>query len=68
MGEKMPDRILGLSLIGIRESAVRAAIDHGMIGTEAEEYGDSVMFHAAEMMIALMDRERDVVMDRGDGK
>lgn len=64
----MSDRILGLSLLAVRESAVKAAIDHGRIGSEAEEYGDGVMFHAAETMIALMEKERDAVLHMGDGK
>lgn len=64
----MSNRILGLSLMAVRESAVKAAIDHGMIGNEAEEYGDSVMFHAAETMISLLERGRDMMLDRGDGK
>lgn len=64
----MSSSILGLSLLAVRESAVKAALDHGMIGTEAEEYGDGVMFHASQTMIALMEKERDAVLDRGDGR
>jgi hypothetical protein len=72
MGNLHPtmDAALAPFLRTIRENALADAVDHGQIGTEAEDFADRVLAVAAETMAELerLDRERDAMMDRGDGR
>lgn len=57
-------------LRNIRSHALSDAVDHGQIGTEAEDFADRVLAVAAETMAELdrLDRERAAMLDRGDGR
>lgn len=57
-------------LRSVHDHALADAIDHGQIGTEAEDFADRVMAVTAETMADLdrLEREHDATLDRGDGK
>jgi hypothetical protein len=51
---------LGLSVATVR------ALDSGLIGTEADEFADSVVSSTLETVMALAESDRDRALDAGD--
>ncbi len=56
---------LGPFLRTVHDNALTDAVDHGLVGTEADEFADRVTSVTAET-IEKLDRERDRMLERGD--
>lgn len=56
---------LGPFLRAVHDNALTDAGDHGLVGTDADEFADRVTSVTAEA-IEKLDRERDRMLDRGD--
>ncbi|OAN53861.1 hypothetical protein A6A04_13290 [Paramagnetospirillum marisnigri] len=56
---------LGPFLRTVHDNALTDAVDHGLVGSEADEFADRVTSVTAET-IEHLERQRDQMLDAGD--